>query len=143
MKTLHTWLLKTVLALVISLGLLSPLLVAQPAAAACTGLFCGAKGQACEAVQAGNGSGQCDPDKLGKGQSSLTQTLTKLLNLLTMIVGIMTVIMLIISGIRFVTANGNSDSISSAKNTLIYALVGLIIVAFAQAIVKLILTRIS
>jgi hypothetical protein len=60
-----------------------------------------------------------------------------------MIVGIMSVIMLIISGIRFVTAGGDSNHVASAKNTLIYALVGLVIVAFAQIIVKLVLTRIS
>ncbi len=139
MQALNSWIKKTALTLAISLGLMVPMFTATASAS----LFSGAKGEACVAVEADNGSGHCDQSKLKEGENSLTKTLTTLLNLLTMIVGILTVVMLMISGIRFVTANGDSNSITSAKNTLIYALVGLIIVGFAQAIVKLILERIG
>lgn len=130
---------KTAITLMLALGLAVPVFNTPVSA----GLFSGAKGEACTAVGADNGSGKCDQTKLDEGQTSLSTTLTTLLNLLTMIVGIMSIIMIIISGIRFVTAAGDSNHISSAKNTFIYALVGLIIVAFAQIIVKLVLTRIS
>lgn len=139
MRSSATWIKTTLAAFLLALSVAIPVFNA-PASA---DLFSGAKGEACSAVDASDSSGNCDQNKLDQGQTSLSTTLTTLLNLLTMIVGIMSVIMLIISGIRFVTAGGDSNHVSSAKNTLIYALVGLVIVAFAQIIVKLVLTRIS
>ncbi len=44
--------------------------------------------------------------------------------------------MIIIGGFRYVTSGGDSNSVSGAKNTIIYALVGLIIVAVAQVLVQ-------
>lgn len=139
MKAYTAWIKKAAAVLVLAIGFAVPAFNA-PANA---DLFSGAKGEACTAVDATDSGGKCDKTKLDQGQTSISTTLTSLLNLLTMIVGIMSIIMIIISGIRFVTAAGDSNHISSAKNTFIYALVGLIIVAFAQIIVKLVLTRIS
>ena len=48
--------------------------------------------------------------------------------------------MVIVSGLKYITASGDSSSISSAKNTLIYALVGLAIAALAQIMVHFVLT---
>lgn len=141
MKYTNNWIKKTVIVLALALGLAVPAFNNTPVSAS---LFSGAKGEACVAVDAADkNTGQCDQKELEKGQDNLSTTLTTLLNLVTMIVGIMSVIMIIISGIRFVTAGGDSNNIASAKNTFIYALVGLVIVAFAQIIVKLVLTRIS
>lgn len=126
-------------ALVLSIGLAVPLFSA-PASA---DLFSGAKGEACAAVDATDSSGKCDQSKLDQGQTSLSKTLITLLNLLTIVVGLLSVIMIIISGIRFVSSNGDPNHVTSARNTLIYALVGLVVVAFAQIIVKLVLDRLS
>lgn len=134
-----SWTKKITAALLISLGLAVPLFNA-PANA---DLFSGAKSEACSAVDATDSSGNCDQKALEQGQTSLSKTLTTMLNLLSMVVGILSVIMIIISGVRFVTAGGDANHVSSAKNTFIYALVGLIIVAFAQIIVKLVLSKIS
>lgn len=56
--------------------------------------------------------------------------------------GILSVIMLIIGGIKYATSNGDSGNLKSAKNTVLYALIGLVIAIFAQAIVQLVITRI-
>lgn len=66
---------------------------------------------------------------------------TAVVNILSSVVGVIAVIMIIIAGIRFMTANGNSTSIANARSTMIYALVGLIVVAFAQVIVNYVLHR--
>jgi uncharacterized membrane protein required for colicin V production len=57
-------------------------------------------------------------------------------NILSWIVGVAAVIMLIISGLRFVTSNGDTQSVTNAKNGIIFAVIGLLVVAFAQVIVQ-------
>lgn len=60
-------------------------------------------------------------------------------NIFSIIVGIIAVIMIIFGGFKYITSGGDSGNVSGAKNTLIYAIVGLIIVALAQFIVRFVL----
>ncbi|HTE22565.1 MAG TPA: hypothetical protein VK674_06000 [Candidatus Limnocylindria bacterium] len=62
-------------------------------------------------------------------------------NILSVIVGIVSVVMIIIGGFKYVTSGGESASIQSAKNTILYAIVGLVIVAMAQIITGFVLDR--
>ena len=57
-------------------------------------------------------------------------------NILSIVVGVVAVIMIIYGGFRYITSGGESGSVSSAKNTLLFAIVGLVIVALAQVIVR-------
>lgn len=63
------------------------------------------------------------------------------LNILSIIVGIVAVIMIIIAGLKFITSNGEASNVASAKNTILYAVVGIIIVALAQIIVQFVLKK--
>ena len=65
--------------------------------------------------------------------------LTDIINIFSIIVGVVAVIMIIFGGFKYITSAGNQESIKSAKNTIIYALIGLIIVALAQVIVRFVL----
>ena len=51
--------------------------------------------------------------------------------------------MIIYGGFRYVTSGGDSGHVSSAKNTIIYAIVGLVVVALAQFIVQYVLNQVS
>jgi hypothetical protein len=51
--------------------------------------------------------------------------------------------MVIIGGFRYIVSNGDSNGVSGAKNTILYAIVGLVIVLFAQVIVRFVLTRVT
>ncbi len=73
----------------------------------------------------------------------VNNTIASVVNVLSTIVGIIAVIMLIIAGFRYVTSGGNSDKITSAKNTMVYAIIGLIIVALAQIIVRFVLNKVT
>ncbi len=53
--------------------------------------------------------------------------------------GILCVIMIVISGIEYAISIGNPGKVSKAKNTIIYAAVGLIIIILAAAIVNFVL----
>ncbi len=71
---------------------------------------------------------------------TLTSTVSSFVSVFSIAVGVVAVIMIIFSGFRYVTAAGDSGKITTAKNTLIYALVGLFIAAIAQVIVHTVLT---
>jgi hypothetical protein len=66
-----------------------------------------------------------------------------LIRVLSIFVGVISVIVIIFSGFRFITANGDANAISSARNTLIYAIVGLIIAVLAQFLVVHVLNSAS
>jgi hypothetical protein len=49
--------------------------------------------------------------------------------------------MILIGGFRYITSGGDSGNVSGAKNTILYAIVGLVIVALAQFIVRFVLSQ--
>jgi ABC-type Fe3+ transport system permease subunit len=56
-------------------------------------------------------------------------------NALLYVIGALSVIMLIWGGIRYTTSAGNQNSVTAAKNTILYAIIGLVVAVFAYAIV--------
>jgi hypothetical protein len=82
-------------------------------------------------------------DKSGNPQKGLEGIIATVVNILTVIVGIVAVVMIIIGGFKYITSGGDSGSVTSAKNTIIYAIVGLIVVALAQFIVRFVLNRVG
>lgn len=61
-------------------------------------------------------------------------------NILLFIVGALSVLMLIIGGIRYVVSGGNQTAVTAAKNTILYAIVGLVIALLAYAVINFVLT---
>lgn len=113
--------------------------ISAPASA---GLFDAFKDEACKGLAVDETSPdapQCDETS----GSRLNDVLEVVLNVLSLIVGVIAVIGIIISGMKFITAQGDSSQISSARNTIIYALVGLVVVALAQTIVRFVLNRVE
>jgi hypothetical protein len=74
----------------------------------------------------------------GTGITGLIKTI---INVLSIIVGVVAVIMIIIGGFRYITSGGKQESVTGAKNTILYAVIGLVIVALAQIIVRFVLTK--
>lgn len=69
--------------------------------------------------------------------------ITKIINVLLFVIGIISVIMIIIGGIRYATSNGDANSVTAAKNTILYAIVGLVVAIFAYAIVSFVNNQIT
>lgn len=80
------------------------------------------------------------PDQELFGSGSI---FTTVVNILLFIIGAICVIMLIWGGIRYTTSAGNSAAVTSAKNTIMYAIIGLIIAFLAFAIVNWVLGAIT
>lgn len=77
----------------------------------------------------------------GNPETGLNKAIKLIVNLLTVIVGVVAVIVIIISGLRYITSGGDSSNITKARNSILYALIGLIIVAIAQLLVRFIITK--
>ncbi len=63
----------------------------------------------------------------------------KITNIMLFMVGILSVIMLIVGGMHYVISGGKKESVTTAKNTILYAIVGLIVSLMAFAIINFIL----
>ena len=89
-------------------------------------------------LQDGAEAAKCDgcPENLF-GNTGVFKQVT---NTILYIVGIIAVIMLIIGGIKYVVSGGDSKKVTDAKNTVLYAIIGLVIAFLAFAIVNFVIT---
>ena len=87
-----------------------------------------------QGVESARGDGQ--PTELF-GDTGIITTIT---NTLLFVVGALSVIMIIWGGLRYATSGGNASSVTAAKNTIMYAIVGLIIAFLAFALVNWVLS---
>lgn len=89
-------------------------------------------------LQEGAQAAQCDgcPSNLF-GDDGVFKQIT---NTILYIVGIIAVIMLIIGGIKYVISGGDAKKVTDAKNTILYAIIGLVIAFFAYAIVNFVIS---
>lgn len=116
---------KFLLALFVGIGLVSGL-ASLGAYAACTGTACINEG----ANNAQTGSTESD---------TLPEVIKIVTNALLFIIGAVSVIYIVIGGMKYVTANGDNESIKSAKNTLLYSVIGVIAAICAYAIVEFVI----
>ncbi|MFZ1243335.1 MAG: hypothetical protein WAQ22_04330 [Candidatus Saccharimonas sp.] len=79
----------------------------------------------------------------GTGSEDLSANIIDIVNVLLFILGAVAVIVIVIAGFRFVVANGDSNSVASARNTILYAVVGLAIAILSYAIVNFVIKNLS
>ena len=123
-----TLILLCLLALVFSVGL-GTLTYAAPAPAAVD-----SKGEVCKGAGLVGGGTDCNTT----GGPSVQGVIRTSINFLSVIV-----VMIIVGGVKFVTSGGSAEKVASARSTVLYAAIGLIIVAFAQIIVRFVLSKAS
>lgn len=75
------------------------------------------------------------------GTTDFTSLIHGIVNLLLFIVGVAAVIMLIIGGLLYVVSSGDSKRVETAKNTILYAVIGIVVALAAGAIVNWIFGR--
>lgn len=76
-----------------------------------------------------------------QAQDKVNVLITNIVNIFSVVVGIVAVIMIIIGGFKYITSGGDSGNVTGAKNTILYAIIGLVVVALAQFIVKFVLGK--
>ena len=63
--------------------------------------------------------------------------ITRVVNVISVAGGILAVIMIIVGGAMYILARGDANRAKLARETIVFAVVGIIIIALAQAIVAL------
>lgn len=83
--------------------------------------------------------GGVDCAKGNLSSNSLTSSVSNIIYIMIFSAGIIAVILIIIGGIRYIISQGDEKAIEGAKNTILYAVVGLIVATLAFAIVTFVL----
>jgi len=129
-----TFKIKIVLAgllMVFSLAAAQPVLALSPAASdACQGLV---------GIDSSAGTNCTKPSQSG---STLGNIISTVLNIISILIGAVAVIMILVAGFRFITSGGG-EGVKSAKNTLIYALVGIAVAVLAQVLIHFVINRLG
>lgn len=106
-----------------------------------------ANSESSAATGSGGSFGQHASQGLGQvaGESRTTagDIIKKIIDFMLFAVGLVAVIMIIYGGIQYTTSAGDSGKIASAKNTIIYSIVGLVVAILAYAIVNLVVSSIG
>jgi uncharacterized membrane protein len=76
-----------------------------------------------------------------EAREKINRIIRSVINIFSLIVGVTSVIMIIIGGLKYITSGGDSGNVTGAKNTILYAIIGIVIVALAQFIVRFVLTK--
>lgn len=74
---------------------------------------------------------------------NLESTFRTITNTIIFIVGAIAVLMLIVGGLRYVISAGDREAVEGAKNTILYAVIGIVVAILAFAIVDFVLDRLG
>lgn len=85
----------------------------------------------------------CQPTTTANGTTKINNLITTIVNIFSAVVGVISVIMIIVGGFQYITSGGDTGKVGTAKTTIIYAIVGLIVVAFAQFLVQFVLNKVA
>lgn len=75
--------------------------------------------------------------------ATLDEIIERVVKVLLFIVGVAAVIMLIVGGIRYVVSGGDQQAVTNAKNTILYAIVGIIVAIVAYALVNFVFDQLT
>jgi hypothetical protein len=71
---------------------------------------------------------------------SFNTMIKTVINILLYVLGMVAVIMIVIGGIRYTTSNGDAGAVKSAKDTILYSVIGLVVAIMAYSIVNFVVS---
>lgn len=93
-------------------------------------------------LSVGNGTA-CPQGNNDTGTRKVNDIITTVVNIFSAIVGVVSVVMIIYGGFKYISSGGDSNKVTEAKNTIVYAVIGLVVVAMAQFIVQFVLNKVT
>lgn len=81
-------------------------------------------------------------DQVNGGGTDLVADVTGIINAVIAVLGIACVVVLIIGGVNYMTSSGDTGKVKKAKDTILYAIIGLVICVLAFAIVNFVISNI-
>jgi hypothetical protein len=105
---------------------------------------CGSNNVAANIASGANATGNSQSCNNGKDLKSGVKTLASTVTTdFSIVVGAISVIMIIYAGFKYITSGGSNENTNSARNILMYAVIGLVIAVIAQLIVHLVINSAS
>lgn len=92
-------------------------------------------------VDVNTATGDCGGTATGSGH--VNTLISNIINVFSAIIGAIAVIMLIYGGLQFGIGGNDPGKVGNARNTITYALVGLVVVGVAQFLVQFVLNRVA
>jgi hypothetical protein len=126
---------RILLTIAATLGLLMP--AAVPAVASAQNITDNLKKGSCLSAT------DVDCEETENAAGSVNDIIADAINIFSLVVGVIAVIMIIVGGVKYITSGGDAGNVTGAKNTILYAVVGLVIVALAQIIVRFVLDTVT
>jgi hypothetical protein len=136
-QTIKGFVLKVVAAVLLMVPFAVPVVVHAADSVISNGVNCGASLNVSSIDGEG---GNCDTATADAG-TTLDKMIKLGINIFSVVVGVIAVVMIIIGGLKYITSGGDSGNITGAKNTILYAIIGLVVVALAQFIVFFVLNK--
>jgi Type IV secretion system pilin len=95
----------------------------------------------------GNNSALCASYRDGKNDSTTDNAILKLLknitNILAYLAGVLAVIFVMWGGFKYITSGGDASKAASGRQTLTYALIGVIVIVISRQLIIFVLNRLT
>jgi len=78
-----------------------------------------------------------------ENDTNLEGNVTGIINAVIGVLGILAVVVIILGGIQYMTSNGDSGKVKKAKDTILYGIIGLVIVILSAAIVNFVIANVA
>lgn len=72
----------------------------------------------------------------GTAQGDLITSVVTIVNIFLILAGLVAAIFLVIGGVQYIISRGDDDAVEKAKNTILYAIIGLVVIGLSAAIVN-------
>jgi hypothetical protein len=95
------------------------------------------------ALQCGASSAAGNNANGASAENDLQDTIINAINIASVIIAVVAVIMIIVGGAKMITSGGNPESVKSARSTVLYAIIGLVIIMLAQLIARFVINIFS
>lgn len=97
----------------------------------------------CSNGTAGTGSSAVctDDSNTSAANDPIVSKLRNIARIIAFIAGAAAIILILVGSLQYVTSNGDSNKIKSARDTVIYALIGLVVIVLAATIIEFVLNK--
>ena len=124
---------RLIIALALVLGVSAPVLAIN------TVTYADAKSSVCDGIAATGSTTTCDSSGSASAESAVQALVKNIINIFSWVAGVVSVIMVMLGGFWYITSNGDAAKATKGRTTITYALVGLVIVALSQVIVRFVI----
>ncbi|MDB5183210.1 MAG: hypothetical protein JWO47_994 [Candidatus Saccharibacteria bacterium] len=83
----------------------------------------------------------CKTDPTKNPVSGKDGVIFKAINIFSFIIGVASVVMVLVGGLRYVISNGDSNNIATAKNTILYAIIGIVVFLLSRGIIVFVVNK--